>query len=112
MDLDDLDWRILEHLQQDGRMTFTELARRVNLSAPATTERVRRLEQLGVITGYAAVVDPAARPAHSGHRPGQGPEPGLPEVPGASAGPAVGVRCRPRDRRRLLAAARALQVHG
>lgn len=58
MDLDDLDWRILEFLQQDGRMTFTELARRVNLSAPATTERVRRLEQLGVITGYAAVVNP------------------------------------------------------
>ncbi|MCK2245403.1 MULTISPECIES: Lrp/AsnC family transcriptional regulator [unclassified Crossiella] len=58
MDLDELDWRILDLLQQDGRMTFTELARRVNLSAPATTERVRRLEQLGVITGYAAVVDP------------------------------------------------------
>jgi Lrp/AsnC family leucine-responsive transcriptional regulator len=39
-------------------MTFTELARRVSLSAPATTERVRRLEQQGVITGYRAVVDP------------------------------------------------------
>ncbi|MBP2473860.1 Lrp/AsnC family leucine-responsive transcriptional regulator [Crossiella equi] len=58
MDLDALDWRILELLQQDGRITFTELARQVNLSAPATTERVRRLEQLGVITGYVAVVDP------------------------------------------------------
>ncbi|GGP45538.1 AsnC family transcriptional regulator [Saccharothrix coeruleofusca] len=39
-------------------MTFTELAKRVSLSAPATTERVRRLEQAGVITGYAAAVDP------------------------------------------------------
>ena len=39
-------------------MTFTELARRVSLSAPAATERVRRLEQAGVITGFRAVVDP------------------------------------------------------
>jgi Lrp/AsnC family transcriptional regulator, leucine-responsive regulatory protein len=58
VDLDELDWKLLELLQQDGRMTFTELAKRVSLSAPATTERVRRLEQAGVITGYAAAVDP------------------------------------------------------
>ncbi|MBB5957363.1 Lrp/AsnC family leucine-responsive transcriptional regulator [Saccharothrix tamanrassetensis] len=58
MELDDLDWKLLDLLQQDGRMTFTELARRVSLSAPATTERVRRLEQAGVITGYTAVVSP------------------------------------------------------
>ncbi|WP_285746159.1 Lrp/AsnC family transcriptional regulator [Lentzea sp. NBRC 105346] len=58
MELDDLDWKILAFLQEDGRMTFTELAKRISLSAPAATERVRRLESLGVITGYAAVVDP------------------------------------------------------
>ncbi|GLZ30736.1 AsnC family transcriptional regulator [Lentzea sp. NBRC 105346] len=58
VELDDLDWKILAFLQEDGRMTFTELAKRISLSAPAATERVRRLESLGVITGYAAVVDP------------------------------------------------------
>ncbi|MEU5690165.1 Lrp/AsnC family transcriptional regulator [Actinosynnema sp. NPDC020468] len=58
MELDELDWKLLDLLQHDGRMTFTELARRVSLSAPATTERVRRLEQAGVLTGYVAVVDP------------------------------------------------------
>ncbi|TWP47910.1 Lrp/AsnC family transcriptional regulator [Lentzea tibetensis] len=58
MELDDLDWKILALLQEDGRMTFTELAKRVSLSAPATTERVRRLEAAGVITGYSATVDP------------------------------------------------------
>ncbi|GAA3889214.1 Lrp/AsnC family transcriptional regulator [Saccharothrix violaceirubra] len=57
MELDDVDWKLLEILQTDGRITFTELARRVSLSAPATTERVRRLEQAGVLTGYVAVVD-------------------------------------------------------
>ncbi|MEV0677793.1 Lrp/AsnC family transcriptional regulator [Actinosynnema sp. NPDC050436] len=58
MELDDVDWKLLDLLQRDGRMTFTDLAKRVALSAPATTERVRRLEQAGVITGYAAVVSP------------------------------------------------------
>ncbi|WP_394361371.1 Lrp/AsnC family transcriptional regulator [Amycolatopsis sp. SB7-3] len=55
--LDDLDWRLLETLQADGRLSFKELGRRVNLSAPAVAERVRRLEEAGVITGYRAQVD-------------------------------------------------------
>jgi Lrp/AsnC family leucine-responsive transcriptional regulator len=55
--LDDIDWRLLELLQTHGRMTFSELGRQVSLSAPATTERVRRLEERGIITGYAATVD-------------------------------------------------------
>lgn len=58
--LDDLDWAILAELQADGRVAFSELGRRVSLSAPAVTERVRRLEAAGVITGYRAVVAPAA----------------------------------------------------
>jgi Lrp/AsnC family leucine-responsive transcriptional regulator len=56
--LDDVDWRILDELQQDGRLSFNELGRRIHLSAPAVAERVRRLQQTGVITGYRAVVDP------------------------------------------------------
>lgn len=59
MELDDLDWRLLELLQGDARMSFSELGRRVSLSAPAVTDRVRRLEARGVITGYHAIVDPA-----------------------------------------------------
>lgn len=58
--LDDLDWAILDQLQADGRVPFSELGRRVSLSAPAVTDRVRRLEAAGVITGYRAVVSPAA----------------------------------------------------
>jgi Lrp/AsnC family leucine-responsive transcriptional regulator len=55
---DDVDLRILEALQRDGRATFAELARAVSMSPSAVTERVRRLEDAGVITGYSAVVDP------------------------------------------------------
>lgn len=51
------DWAILVELQRDGRIPLTELARRVNLSASAATERVRRLESAGVITGYRATLD-------------------------------------------------------
>jgi Lrp/AsnC family leucine-responsive transcriptional regulator len=57
--LDETDWRILEELQRDGRVSFNELGRRVNLSAPSVAERVRRLESIGVITGYRATIDPA-----------------------------------------------------
>ena len=55
--LDPIDWTILNELQDDARMSLTELGRRVNLSASATTERVRRLESIGVITGYRADID-------------------------------------------------------
>jgi Lrp/AsnC family transcriptional regulator, leucine-responsive regulatory protein len=58
--LDPTDRQIIAELAQDGRVSFAELGRRVNLSSPAVTERVRRLEQLGVITGYRAEIDPRA----------------------------------------------------
>ncbi len=58
MSLDDIDWAILDHLQIEGRVGFRELGRRVGLSAPAVTSRVRRLERAGVISGYRAVLDP------------------------------------------------------
>jgi Lrp/AsnC family transcriptional regulator, leucine-responsive regulatory protein len=58
--LDAIDHKIISELSTDGRVSFAELSRRTNLSSPAVTERVKRLEQAGVITGYRAEVDPRA----------------------------------------------------
>ena len=58
--LDDTNRRVLTELQDDARLTMAELGRRVGLSAPAVAERVQRLEQAGVITGYRAEIDPRA----------------------------------------------------
>src|SRR5437763_12748932 len=56
---DQTDWKILRELQQDARLSFNELGRRVGLSAPAAAERVRKLEDAGIITSYGAQVDVA-----------------------------------------------------
>jgi Lrp/AsnC family leucine-responsive transcriptional regulator len=56
-DFDTYDARILAELQADARLSMTELGRRVHLSQPAVTERVRKLESAGVITGYRATVN-------------------------------------------------------
>jgi DNA-binding Lrp family transcriptional regulator len=58
--MDRIDMAILSHLMQDGRLANTELADRVGLSPSPCLRRVRQLERSGVITGYRAVVDPAA----------------------------------------------------
>jgi Lrp/AsnC family leucine-responsive transcriptional regulator len=57
--IDSTDWKILRELQQDARLSYNELGRRVGLSAPAAAYRVRRLEEAGVITGYSVQIDPA-----------------------------------------------------
>src|SRR5579859_3405279 len=57
--LDHADWKILRELQREARLSYNELGRRVGLSAPAAAERVRKLEDAGVITGYGAQVNPA-----------------------------------------------------
>jgi Lrp/AsnC family transcriptional regulator, leucine-responsive regulatory protein len=56
--LDATDRKIIGELTTDGRVSLAELGRRVSLSSPAVAERVRRLEQIGVITGYRAELDP------------------------------------------------------
>ena len=58
--LEELDARIAAVLAADGRCSYTDLAERVGLSVSAVHQRVRRLEQRGVIRGYAAVVDAEA----------------------------------------------------
>ena len=58
--LDDVNVRLLAELQADPRIAMSALARQVGMSAPAVTERVQRLEQSGVISGYALRVDPVA----------------------------------------------------
>lgn len=57
---DPRDWKLMEVLQNDGRASFAELGRAIQLSAPAATERVRQLEQANVILGYHARIAPAA----------------------------------------------------
>src|SRR3954451_23702839 len=58
--IDTIDERIFAELQDNGRLTMKALAERVGLSSPAMIERVRRLEDRGVISGYRAIVAPAA----------------------------------------------------
>ena len=58
--LDDVNRRLLAHLQHDPRLTMSALGRLVGMSSPAVTERVQRLERAGVIRGYRLDVDPAA----------------------------------------------------
>lgn len=59
-DLDAVDVRLLLELQRDARLSFRQLGQRVSLSPPAVADRVRRLEERGVITGYRATVDQAS----------------------------------------------------
>jgi len=58
--LDAVNVRLLEELQRDPRLTMSELGRRVGMSSPAVTERIRRLEEAGVIRGYRLDLNPAA----------------------------------------------------
>jgi len=59
-ELDPVNIRVLEELQRDPRLSMSELGRRVGMSSPAVTERVRRLEEAGVIQGYRLEVNPVA----------------------------------------------------
>jgi Lrp/AsnC family transcriptional regulator, leucine-responsive regulatory protein len=58
--IDDTNRRLLAQLQDDARLSIAELGRRVGLSSPAVAQRIQRLEQLGVIRGYHAEIDPRA----------------------------------------------------
>lgn len=60
MRLDEVDRKILDHLERDGRATLADVGAAVGLSASAVKRRVDRLHETGVIVGYAAIVDPQA----------------------------------------------------
>ena len=60
LELDSTDHAIILELQRDGRMSVAQLARAISLSASATADRVRRLTDAGVITGYSVTVSPEA----------------------------------------------------
>jgi Lrp/AsnC family leucine-responsive transcriptional regulator len=55
--LDETGWRLLEELQENARLSYSELGQRVNLSAPAVADRMRRMEEAGIISGYHAEVN-------------------------------------------------------
>lgn len=58
--MDTFDYKALALLMKQGRMTWAELGKHLDLSAPAVADRIRKLEDRGVITGYAALVNPEA----------------------------------------------------
>jgi Lrp/AsnC family transcriptional regulator, leucine-responsive regulatory protein len=55
--LDDLNWKILQELSDNARISSSEIGRRVGLSAPAVSERIQKMEDQGFIKGYLALVD-------------------------------------------------------
>lgn len=55
--LDQIDWKLLDALQRDGRKSYRELGEEIGLSTPAISERVRKLEDAGIINGYGAKLD-------------------------------------------------------
>ena len=59
MILDEIDRNLLSELQLDARTSYAELGRRVGLTTPAVIERVRKLEDAGIVTGYRAEIDPS-----------------------------------------------------
>ena len=59
IELDAVSWKILEALQLNARKSFAEIGRQIGLSTPAVAERVHRLEEAGVITGYHVALDVA-----------------------------------------------------
>ncbi|AUP81002.1 Lrp/AsnC family transcriptional regulator [Flavivirga eckloniae] len=58
MDIDGLNWKILRCLQENARLSNAEIGRRVGVSSPAVSERIKKMEDLGVIEGYKAIISP------------------------------------------------------
>jgi len=59
MKIDSLNWNILNYLQENARLSNAEIGRRVGISSPAVNERIKKMEDAGIINGYATIVSPA-----------------------------------------------------
>ena len=57
--IDEIDWKLIIELQKDARTSYAELSRRIGLTTPAIIERIRKLEDAEIITGYRAEIDTA-----------------------------------------------------
>src|SRR5438132_10292030 len=57
--MDQIGWKLLHELQLNGRLSYAELGRRVGLTTPAVVERVKRMEEAGIVVGYHADIDPS-----------------------------------------------------
>src|SRR2546428_13845411 len=100
--LDAVGWSILGALQENARISFAELGRRVGLTAPAAAERVRQMEDAGVIRGYRAEVglERLGLAGAAGIRVSAPGGKGPPPTAGGETAPA-GERCPPRAPGRL-----------
>lgn len=58
MKIDALNWKILKHLQQNARVSNSEIGRQVGISSPAVSERIKKMEDAGVIHSYRTVISP------------------------------------------------------
>ncbi|MBU3822452.1 Lrp/AsnC family transcriptional regulator [Flavobacteriaceae bacterium XHP0103] len=58
MEIDNLNWKILKCLQQNARQSNAEIGRQVGVTSPAVSERIKKMEDLGVIQGYKTLVSP------------------------------------------------------
>ena len=58
MSIDSLNWKILRCLQENSRLSNAEIGRRVGVSSPAVSERIKKMEDLGIIEGYKTIVSP------------------------------------------------------
>lgn len=56
--IDDLNWKILKHLQKNARLSSAEIGRQIGMSSPAVSERIKKMEDAGIIHGYHTVVSP------------------------------------------------------
>ena len=56
--IDELNWKILKHLQNNARLSSAEIGRQVGMSSPAVSERIKKMEDAGIILGYNTVVSP------------------------------------------------------
>ena len=54
LNMDEIDWKIIEILQENARITFSRLSKKIHLTAPAVSERILKMEEKGIITGYTA----------------------------------------------------------